>query len=199
MEQERVAQIFADIGEAEGDKALKAAKELINSSNDSDLRADVMKLMTEFMGAKNPSEQDVVQNKIIQYIKSQMALLYVQAFRGGRSHQMMLQNQQTQRLIEMASRMDNRGTVNEQEFTLPEGCPMTVISNHEELDNLDGTYHGVTEGGEKVKFRPHPGQQVEVKEGEFMEVDWELVSVDKEKLAEFMKEQGLIPEDGASE
>lgn len=194
MDQEKVKQIFTDIGEGEGDKALIAAKELINSSNDSDLRKDVSDMYVRLLKAKDSVAQEKVLAEYIKYVKTQMALVYVQAFRGGRSHQIMLQNEQTQKLIAMASKLQEQQAVNPQEFLLPEGAPIQWKLNEEDEEWIDGKYMGTKETEDCVIVETtHESDKPFL-----VDVPWSRVAVDKDQLATFMQENGLIAQDSGS-
>jgi len=79
--------IITQIAEGEGPASFEAAKKLINEAGDRDLRTSLTVQTTKIKTAKDSVEDMNVFEDTVQYVKDQFALIYVQAFRMGQSHQ----------------------------------------------------------------------------------------------------------------
>ena len=98
--------IYTQIAEGNGEEALSAAKDILNSSEDTELRTDITVLLTEYQTAKESGAMMVAYDKTVSYVKNQMALLMVQAFRMGQVHQRKVDNEAFKEILNKASEMN---------------------------------------------------------------------------------------------
>lgn len=188
MDKEQIRDVFTKIGEGEGDVAISAAKELVFGAKDTDLRRDITDMFVRLLAAKESTQQDQLLEEYIKYVKVQMSLVYVQAFRGGRSHQMLLQNEQTQKLIQMATKLQNDEKVNTAEFLVPKGAPVQYQFNNES-PLLSGKYMGANEETDCAIVEVIDSVSGQLKT---VEIDWGLISIDREEIQQFLRDQELV-------
>lgn len=82
--------IIESIAEGDGMTSFTAAKQLMMSAKDNDLRAALSTHLTAYQTAKDSSAMGKAEEVLVGYVKDQFALIYVQAFRMGQSYQQTL-------------------------------------------------------------------------------------------------------------
>ena len=79
--------IINNIAEGDGETSFGAGLEIINSANDRDLRTGLTQLVTEYQSAKDSVAMSEAFEDLMEYVKKQFALIIVQGFRFGQTHQ----------------------------------------------------------------------------------------------------------------
>lgn len=112
MDKETFAGLLKTIAETEGKEALNASKQILKNADDRVLRNEVINFQTAMISAKNSDEQDKVSDSLIDFMKDQMALIYIQAFRHGQGYQIKVDKEEFKKILEEAK---NVGTVVEED------------------------------------------------------------------------------------
>jgi len=99
---------FQQIAEHNDERAMDAAKDIINTANDRDLRSQMIRLVTEYQTGKDSVAQHDAFEDIITYIKAQYGLILIQGFRFGQGYQKKVSNEEFSNILQMATEASKR-------------------------------------------------------------------------------------------
>lgn len=95
--------IFQQIAECNDSRATDAAKDIINTANDRDLRSQMIRLVTEYQTGKDSVAQHDAFENIITYLKDQYGLILIQGFRFGQGYQKKVSNEEFTNILRLAT------------------------------------------------------------------------------------------------
>lgn len=116
MTQDQILPLCKSLLSVDESEVMTAAKAIVNSVPDADLRKEITKLVTDYQLAKDSVEMHATFEAIVQYCKNQYASIYAQGFNLGSSYQIEIFNQSLAAVIKQQSQQieeEVQGLVND--------------------------------------------------------------------------------------